>query len=261
MRMANLARMQWDFQEFLLRGAGAISAHVVGSDRVPAEVRLAIYSNAYAARLVEALEANYPAIAKLLGDTDFAELATEYVAAYDSRFFSIRYYGHALAAFLSSSPRYRPVPFLADLARFEWLMNEVFDAADAESIEVKALAYKSPGDWASMRFAFHPSVRSLALHWNAPQVWKALMNDDGARPRAAVSREATSWLLWRHDLKEFFRPLSTVEEHALVAARSGDPFGDVCTALCEHMPEDDAPVRAAEFLRGWIEAGLITALS
>ena len=81
------------------------------------------------------------------------------------------------------------------------------------------------------------------------------MNDDGARPRAAVSREATSWLLWRHDLKEFFRPLSTVEEHALVAARSGDPFGDVCAALCEHMPEDDAPVRAAEFLRGWIESG------
>ena len=138
MRMTNLARMQWDFQEFLLRGAGGISAHVVGSERVPAEVRLAIYSNAYAARLVEALEANYPAIAKLLGDKDFAELATEYVAAYDSRFFSIRYYGHALAAFLSSSPRYRPVPFLADLARFEWLMNEVFDAADAESIEVKA---------------------------------------------------------------------------------------------------------------------------
>lgn len=260
MHMTNLARIQWDFQEFLLRGAGAINAHVVGSERVPAGVRLAIYSNAYASRLVEALETNYPAIAKLLGDHDFQELATEYVAAHDSRFFSIRYYGHALAQFLSNNPRYRPVPFLADLARWEWTMNDVFDAADAESLEVKALAYKSPGDWASMRFTFHPSVRSLALNWNAPQVWKALVND-AERPRASVSREATTWLLWRHQLKEFFRPLTSAEEHALVAARAGEHFGDICTALCEHMAEEEAPARAADFLRGWIDSGIITALS
>ena len=56
MRMANLARVQWDLQEFLLRGSGAINAHVVDTEKVPAEVRLAVYSNAYAARLIEALE-------------------------------------------------------------------------------------------------------------------------------------------------------------------------------------------------------------
>jgi hypothetical protein len=260
MHMTNLARIQWDFQECLLRGTGAIHAHVVGTERVPAEVRLAIYSNAYAARLVDALKANYPATAKLLGDHDFQELATEYVAAHDSRLFSIRFYGHELASFLSNNPRYRPVPFLADLARWEWTMNDVFDAADAEPLEVKALVHKSPGDWASMRFTFHPSLRSLALHWNVPQVWKALMND-ADRPRAAVSREATTWLLWRQDLKEFFRPLTVPEEHALVAARAGEPFGDICAILCEHMPEDEAPARAAELLRNWTESGLITALS
>lgn len=258
--MTNLARIQWDFQECLLRGAGGIHEHVVGTDRVPAEVRLAIYSNAYASRLIDALEASYPATAKLLGDKDFQELATEYVAHHDSRFFSIRYYGHALPHFLSNSPRYRPVPFLADLARWEWTMNDVFDAADAEPLEVKALAYKSPGDWASMRFTFHPSLRSLTLHWNAAQVWKALVNDMD-RPRASVSREATTWLLWRQHLREYFRPLTRLEEHALVAARSGEHFGDICSVLCEHLPEDEAPARAAEFLRTWIDSGLITALS
>ncbi len=258
--MTNLARTQWDFQQFLLRGSGAINAHVVGTQRVPAEVRLAIYSNAYASRLIESLKANYPAIAKLLGERDFQELATEYVAAHDSRFFSIRYYGHALAHFLCSDARYRPVPFLADLARWEWTMNDVFDSADAEPLEVKALAHKSPGDWASMRFTFHPSVRTLALHWNAPQVWKALVNG-GERPRATLARDATTWLLWRCDLRELLRPLSKAEEHALVAARAGEPFGEVCAALCEHVREDEAPARAAEFLRNWIEGGLITALS
>jgi hypothetical protein len=258
--MTNLARLQWDFQEFLLRGSGSIHTHVVSTERVPADLRLAIYSNAYATRLVEALDANYPAIAKLLGDRDFHELATEYVAAHDSRFFSIRYYGHALAHFLSSNARYKPVPFLADLARWEWTMNDVFDAADAEPLKLEALSARAPSEWAAMRFTFHPSVRSLALHWNAPQVWKALV-EDMDRPRAAVSREATSWLLWRNELKEFFRPLAATEEHALVAARAGDTFADICTLLADRLPEEDTPARAAEYLRTWIDSGLITALS
>jgi hypothetical protein len=258
--MTNLSRIQWDFQEFLLHGAGAINAHVVSTERVPAETRLSIYSNAYAARLKEALEANYPALAKLLGERDFHNLATDYIAAHDSRFFTIRYYGHVLPHFLSGNGRYKSVPFLTDLARWEWMMNEVFDAADAEPVALETLANKSPGDWHAMRFTFHPSVRSLSLHWNAPQVWKALV-DDVERPRAAVSRDATSWLLWRQDLKEFFRSLTPVEEHALVAARAGENFGDLCTVLCEHMSEEDAPARAAEFLRTWIGSGLITALS
>ncbi len=260
MRMTNLARLQWDFQEFLLRGSGSIHSHVVSTERVPADLRLAIYSNAYATRLVEALETNYPGIAKLLGDRDFHELATEYVAAHESRFFSIRYYGHALAHFLSSNARYKPVPFLADLARWEWTMNDVFDSADAEPLKPEALASRAPSEWAAMRFTFHPSVRSLALHWNAPQVWKALI-EDMDRPRASVSREATSWLLWRNELKEFFRTLTPTEEHALVAARAGDTFGDICALLADRLPEEDTPARAAEFLRTWIESGLITALS
>jgi hypothetical protein len=109
-----------------------------------------------------------------------------------------------------------------------------------------------------MRFTFHPSVRSLALNWNAPQVWKALLNE-GERPRATVSREPTCWLLWRHELKEFFRALDPAEEHALVAARAGENFGEICAVLCEYMPDEEAPARAAEFLRGWVESGLITA--
>jgi hypothetical protein len=103
-------------------------------------------------------------------------------------------------------------------------------------------------------------VRTLALHWNAPQVWKALVNE-AERPRASMSRDATTWLLWRQELKELFRPLTGAEEHALAAARAGENFGEICAGICQHVREDEAPARAAEFLRNWIEGGLITALS
>ena len=70
--MSALTRVQGDFQDYLLRGAAAVQEHVIGSARVPVATRLAIYGGAYGSRLAEALESNFPALAKLLGETDFA---------------------------------------------------------------------------------------------------------------------------------------------------------------------------------------------
>ncbi|HET9330699.1 MAG TPA: DNA-binding domain-containing protein, partial [Steroidobacteraceae bacterium] len=88
--MSALAQLQGEFQDYLLRGASAVEAQVLGSARVPVATRLGIYAGAYRSRLADALAANYPALAKLLGAADFATLAMDYVRAHDSPFFSIR---------------------------------------------------------------------------------------------------------------------------------------------------------------------------
>lgn len=258
--MSGLGRIQHDFQEYLLHATAGVVDHVTGTDRVPLPTRLRIYSDAYYSRLTEALEANFPALAQLLGEKDFGRLAAEYIATHDSRFASVRYYGDELAQFLATEPRYRPVPLLADLARWEWTMAAVFDAADADPVDAGALSGKSPADWATMRLTFHPSVHVLEFAWNAPQIWKATM-DGAARPAAAVSREPVSWLLWRNQLREYFRSLGPAEEDALATALSGETFGDVCAVMCAHFREDEAPAEAARFLRTWIESGMITAVS
>jgi hypothetical protein len=259
--MSGLGRIQHDFQEYLLRATAGVVDHVAGTDRVPLPTRLRIYSDAYYSRLTEALAANFPALAELVGEKDFNRLAAEYIATHDSRFASIRYYGDELAQFLATEPRYRPVPLLADLARWEWTMAAVFDAADAGPVDAGALSGKSPQDWATMRLTFHPSVHVLEFAWNAPQIWKAIISGPAegvARPVAAVSREPVSWLLWRHNLKEYFRSLGAAEEDALATALSGETFGDVCAVMCAHFREDEAPAEAAGFLRGWIETGMVT---
>src|SRR5262249_50106553 len=121
-----LAQVQRDFQDYLLRGDGAVEAHVVGTARVPVATRLAIYGGAYRSRLGEALESNYPALAKLLGAADFGTLANDYVTAHDSPYFSVRYYGDALPQFLATHEEYAAAPVLAELAQWEWAMTSVF---------------------------------------------------------------------------------------------------------------------------------------
>jgi hypothetical protein len=258
--MSRLPQIQSDFQQYLLDGdSAAIQPHVVGTTRVPVATRLAIYGDGYVSRLIEALAANFPILSELLGEVDFHALGTAYVRSYPSPFFSIRYYGHALADFLAADARYAGAPVLAELARWEWLMTEVFDAADADPIRVEDLARISPGQWAHLRFEWHPSMRRAALTWNAPQIWKAV-SDHEEPPEVALQPQSVEWLLWRQDLRTYFRSLSPAEVAALDAGRAGQPFGELCAVLSATLGEEEAPARAAAFLREWVESGLITAV-
>jgi hypothetical protein len=256
--MTPLARIQGDFQDYLLRGHGALQQHVFGTARVPLATRLQIYAGAYGSRLAEALQNNFPALAKLLGEDDFQALAAAYVRSHDSPYFSIRYYGEALPQFLASDETYAAVPLLAELAQWEWNMTGVFDAADAAPLGHEALAQLAPQQWAQLRLGWHPSVRRLELAWNVPQIWQAL-TQDSERPAASLSDAPVAWLLWRHELTTYFRSLTPTEAKVLDAARSGWPFGELCELLCDELGEAQAPARAAQLLRDWIGSGLITA--
>ncbi len=255
-----LARVQDDFQRYLLRGDADIESHVVGTERVPVATRLGIYGGAYGARLTEALQTNFPALAQLLGESDFEELAAAYIRSHDSCFPSIRYYGQALEPFLAREPAYAEVPLLAELARWEWAMTETFDAADAVTLDAGALAQVPPEQWAELRFAWHPSIRRVQLLWNVPQLWSAITKET-ERPEPSVSAEAGQWLMWRRDLETYFRSLQPLEAVAMDAARTGIPFGELCDLLCQWQDEAAAPARAAGFLRDWLQSGLIVELS
>jgi hypothetical protein len=253
-----LPAIQQRLQAFLLEGKRDIEQHLIATERVPVATRLAIYGNAYRARLTEALATNYPALAQLLGAADFGSLAAAYIATHVSRWPSIRHYGGELPSFLASAESYRDAPLLAELAAWEWAMSEIFDAQDREALDAEALARIPPQHWHELRFDVHPASQRLDLSWNAPQIWKVLTGG-GERPAPRLAAGSQPWLLWRNGLQILFRSLDRDEAMAFDALRAGATFGDMCLALCGPAGEAQAPVRAATCLRSWVESGLIVA--
>ena len=271
--MSRLLKIQEAFQRFLLGGDPTIGSHVVGTQRVPVETRLGIYGDGYRLRLIETLQKSFPVLAQLL-DEKFEALAASYVEAHESTFFNIRWYGDRMAEFLAADAEYSKVPILAEMARWEWAMAAVFDAADAEPIDAGAFAGIAPEDWAGLQFDWSPAVQVLELEWNVPQLWKAV-TEGSDQPEPAL--EPSSYLIWRRELQIFFRPLGKEEASAVTAVRGGHSFGELCVLLCEHLDLDESeamrPARAAQpamdvrpamasqhaagFLRGWVESGLL----
>jgi hypothetical protein len=226
---------------------------------LPAQARLAIYRHAYRIRLIDALDDTYSALHKLLGDETFESLAELFIAAHPSVHRSIRWYGRELADFLTECPPFAEQPILSEVARFDWTLAEVFDAADAVPLDRAALKAIDPDVWEELKFRFHPSLRRLEFKWNTVAVWQAV-SDDAVPPDPELGLEPMRWLLWRQNLKNYFRSLDAIESAALQAALSGSPFADICSSMTAWLPEEQIPLRAASLIGTWVDSGIIVGL-
>jgi len=268
--MNPLASLQSDFQAFLLRREGRLLDQVSDTARVDAQTRVAIYYDAYRLRLLEALDANYPVLHAWIGDDEFEPLGLAYLDAHPSRHFSIRYFGHRLPEFLGTEA-YRDRPYLAEMAALEWTLSEAFDAADDEVMRIEDMAGIPPQAWPGMRFRFHSSVRRLNLRWNVAPIWKAVKQnidaeESGAQPLtdvpAPVSEEfPRAWLIWRQDLRTYFRSLPVDEAWAIDTAIAGGAFAEICDGLTEWIDAQIVASHAAGLLKQWITDCLIAEIT
>jgi hypothetical protein len=255
-----LRELQCELQRDLLGQESSIADAIVEAPPLPVEARLGIYRNAYRVRLIEALDDVYPILHRLVGDEAFDALGSSFVDAHPSQFRSIRWYGRELADFLLTERPFADQPILSEIARFEWTLSEVFDAADARAMDRTGLQAVAPAQWGALRFGFHPSLRRLELAWNTVAVWQAAseMREPLDFER---SPDTVPWLLWRRDFKNYFRSLDAVEHGALAAAIAGGSFTAICESLGAHLPEEDIPLRAATLAATWVDSGLVVSLS
>jgi len=252
-----LRELQRRIQVYLLAPeADPPEREVVSDERADARFRLGIYAEAYRLRLAEALSDNFPTLHTLLGDEQFEALARRYIDAHPSSHPSIRWYGSTLPQFLAASEPWRSQPVLAETAGFEWALRAAFDAADAASAGEEALAAVDPSLWPTMRLRFHDSASRLALQWNVPAIWKAVdAGDDPPAPEAG--EHPLAWLIWRRELRQYFRSLGVDEAWALDASLRGEPFEAVCEGLCEWIDAEHVALHAAGLIKRWINDGLI----
>jgi hypothetical protein len=258
--MTSLAAQLDGLQHHVLTGDRQASALFQGTRTASRSARLEVYREAYYLRFAEALAANYPALQRLLGEPQFAVLVRGYVDAHPSRHYSVRWFGHRLAAWLRRTAPYACQPGLADLARWEWRLAHAFDAADAVALDRAALAGRPAVRWPAMRFGFHESLDSIATAWNVVDLWRALSQQDEEPPSIARAARAQHWVLWRKDLEVLFQPLPAMERAPLRVARRGGSLADLCALAPDPLDDAAAAQWAAQLLAGWLDRGWIVEL-
>lgn len=91
---------------------------------------LDIYRNNWRSNLSNALRATYPVVERLVGADFFNYAASCYIDEYPSRSANLEEYGGEFAEFLRTFPAAQGLPYLADVATLEALIETVLIAAD-----------------------------------------------------------------------------------------------------------------------------------
>lgn len=257
--MSELTQLQEQFQRFLLAGEPAIQAAIMPTEAVSVHTRLSIYQDAYVLRLIESLSANFPCLYAYLGTEKFHQLAKAYILAHPSSFRSIRWFGDVFGIFIKRY--YAEYPYLAELADFEWNMTLAFDAEDSPVVCIRDMAQVPPEEWANLQFILHPSVQQRCYFWNVVSLWQALADNQNL-PTPQFNSLATSWIVWRSpELMIQFSSLDEQEGWALGALAQGTSFAELCEGLCQWLPPEEVGMRAASYLKGWIQRGILSRFS
>jgi hypothetical protein len=140
----NLADLQAAYRGYLLTGDAAPLARAIVWDEFDGPERLGIYRNNFLIGLGEALKANFPVTLRLLGTEFFEQAARRFVLAHPPQRPCLFEYGAAFPDYLRDLPPLAALPYVPEVARFEFARIAAFNAPVERCIGAETLAGLPP---------------------------------------------------------------------------------------------------------------------
>jgi len=212
----SLTRFQDDFAQALLAPDAAASPALAALTAQPA---FAIYRNTVMKGCIDALQANYPAVTRLVGEEWLRAAAAIYVRdALPARPMLLEY-GADFACFLAQFEAAAELPYLPGVAQLDRYWTEAHAAASADALVPAVLTALVSGNFFRARLQPHAATR-WAWFSDAPvySIWSRNRSDaifDGD-------------IEWQPEGALLTRPGDSVQWCAL--DRAGCEFLDTCTA-------------------------------
>ncbi len=208
----------------------------------------AVYRNTVIKGCVDALEANFPAVVRLVGREGFRAAAAAYAREHPPVQASLLAYGdasfgHWLQAWAGppdgaqAGPSGRPdLGYLPGVAHLDRLWREAHGAADASPAEARGLAGWDPASLARLPLRPHPAAR-WAWFDNLPvyTLWA------GHRQDPVPAFDDLAWrgegaLLTRPQAEVRWQPLDRAGSALLDACAQGAPLGEAAQAALDTDP-------------------------
>lgn len=211
---------------------------VAGLDQpMPAATPMRVYLNTVMLGAVEALAANFPVCAMVVGAREFEALALGYARDHPPEVPVLAHYGQGFGDWLSGQPVASELSYLADVARCEELFTAALHAADAQALEAKALEALPPERLPNLRLRIHPAARFGWFETPAMAIWLAHQGEgfDELAPE------------WRSGGALFTRPgtrvagfeIDSLAHRLLGGIRLGETLGGAVQAASQLFPEAD----------------------
>lgn len=240
--------------------AGEVEKVVTRSKALTASERLAIYSRAYHARLLECLRAEFPVLLHALGEELFNRFGLDYLERYPSQSYTLAHLGQRFPHYLQETRPDRDVPepsrerwpdFIIDLATLEREFSEVFDGPGVESRQVvtgdRLREVLQSADWTEVRLVAVPCLRLLSLRFPVNTYFVAVRQKGNPDLPEPVD---TFLAITRRDYDVFLHELSRQRYELLSALICGESVAHAITLAAKITCSNHDQVAAD--LNAWI---------
>lgn len=217
-----------------------------------------IYREGYVLRLAESIGNDHPAVERIVGSVAFIELCRRYLTAFPPSSHDIGRAGASLAAYLPGDPATQSLPFLPDLARFEWALAEALVAPDAAPVTWNEISAIGADAFADLPLRGLPGTAVIRSEWPLGDLRLA---KDKVDEEIDIDLESgpTSVIIWRRGLE----PRWKEGEEDEVATIEGISAGMTPTSLLVSGAfgnDQNAPQRLIAALRRLVELEILAPL-
>ena len=225
--MPSLSEQQQRFADAVQGVPGGAVSWVAGDAQV-ALARIAIYRATLRANYRNALSATYPVVKRLVGTPFFHAAADAFTAAHPSVSGDLNIYGDSFGAFLGGYPPAAALPYLPDVARLEWAIDEANRANDAARVPdavLAALAITPPARLPQLRLTLNPSCRLVASMFPILRIWQTNQPEFAGDARISLDRGGDAVLIRRDPRGIALEWLAAGEHGWLAALAAGATLG------------------------------------
>jgi hypothetical protein len=239
---SSLRELQMQLRQGVLDGDSAEIVAAIRGDGLDPAARIGIYRNHFLATLSASLQGTFPVVCRLVDERFFAYAAHEYLRAHPPHSRCLIEYGADFADFLADFEPCNALPYLTDIARFEWALNIAGSVQEAAPLPPQAFAEVPTNEAAYVALRLQPSLSYVLSPWPIDAIWLANRQSEvppvdlasgGARLEIRRDGDAVAWLRLHPATFAFRQALAEglALAEAFTASTQQDPAFDLAAAV------------------------------
>jgi len=245
--MRSLHSCQSAFCEAVLAGSAQKLQPMLMEAEDVARRRLATYRDNFIGTLSAALESAYPVVARIVGKPFFLEAARRFILATPSESGDLNEFGEAFGDFLAAYPHAAGLGYLPDVARMEWLVQQVFYAPDSPPADLAILTLLHEDRYGDLCFSVTPAHARIDSPWPLADIWRVNQADFQGDMAVDFSSGAQVLIVRRNGLV-YVEPISVAEAVLLDLLSTQQPLGVATARAVGVDPEFDLAAALNRFV-------------
>lgn len=244
-----LGDIQTAFVQSMLDQSGAtenapesLTALLSGGKEILPE-RLNIYRNNIFSGLIDSLLASYPVIVALVGDDFSRALMRAFILENPPQQGCLADYGGGLDIFIANYAAASALPYLADVARMEWAINESYYAPDDNALSSDDLRDFLTGTPTEAVLFLRSCIRLLQSPWPLAKIRDFCLDGEGGNETLDLDSGPCSLMIWRADLDVAVIAVEPDEYAFLQRIQNGsspdNTIGNILMSILKDFPDFD----------------------